>query len=41
LYRNRKSGKKAGFDISVPFTLGRVDARQGDIYEKFYSAIES
>jgi len=32
--------KKAGFDVSVPFTPGRVDALQEQIDVAFYSAME-
>ncbi len=35
-----KAAEEAGFKITVPFNPGRVDARQEDIEEKFYKAIE-
>ena len=35
-----KSAKKAGYDISVPFTPGRVDATQDQIEVNFYRTIE-
>jgi len=35
-----KAAEEAGFKINVPFVPGRVDARQEDIEEEFYKAIE-
>ncbi|WP_297452845.1 catalase/peroxidase HPI [Persephonella sp.] len=35
-----KAAEEAGFKITVPFVPGRVDARQEDIEEEFYKAIE-
>ncbi len=34
------AAKNAGFDVEVPFTPGRVDARQEDIEVEFYKATE-
>lgn len=34
------SAKKAGFNVTVPFTPGRVDARQEETDVSFYSAME-
>ena len=34
------AAQKAGFDVVVPFSPGRVDARQKDVEVEFYKAIE-